>query len=170
MLLLRPSVHKWRWALLSTVLALQAASAALSTANAPLQEQRIELAMDCLGAVVVLLLTIIFIADMYVLLVSSRTVIRHVCLLIWRYIKELIASLCKEAAPSTNVNVTLMVIPTVEKDRVFDLEHDEDDDLGGPIVLPKDVEEDSIKAQILRDLEAFERNLELSVDKDESYY
>lgn len=156
--ILRPTVHKWRWALLSTVLALQAASAALSTANAPLQEQRIELAMDCLGAVVFVILTVIFIADMYVLLVSSRAIIRQVCLSTWWYIKSLAYASKKEGAAQQNkkiTNATLMTISIIENDRMFDTEDKTD-----PIILLRETDEDAIKAQILKDLEVFERNLQ----------
>lgn len=175
LVVLRPTVHKWRWVILSTVLALQTASAALSTANAPLQEQHIELTMDCLGAAVFFLLAIIFIADSYVFLVSSRANIRHVCLLIWSYI-ESFANLAKKedlvacknkdeittGTNKNNENETLMVIPSVvEKDRVFDLALEADIAAADPpILLLKMSEEDVVKAEILKDLEAFEKNLQ----------
>lgn len=68
MILRRPPVHRWRWLFMSVVLSLQTVTASLSVANAPLQEQSIELWMEILGAINFLLLAIVFVIDTMLLL------------------------------------------------------------------------------------------------------
>eukprot|EP00742_Colponemidia_sp_Colp-10_P015476 GILJ01017665.1.p1 GENE.GILJ01017665.1~~GILJ01017665.1.p1 ORF type:complete len:853 (+),score=83.54 GILJ01017665.1:157-2559(+) len=63
MIFIRPPIHRWRWLLLSFILLLQAISASLAAANAPLQDQDVEFWMDSFGLIVSILLAIAFCAD-----------------------------------------------------------------------------------------------------------
>eukprot|EP00743_Colponemidia_sp_Colp-15_P023726 GILK01033359.1.p1 GENE.GILK01033359.1~~GILK01033359.1.p1 ORF type:complete len:157 (+),score=10.04 GILK01033359.1:3-473(+) len=72
MVVLRPMVHRWRWLLLSAVLLMQTLVACLSVANAQLQDQHIELAMDSTGSVVFVLLIVSAVVDILMMLLELR--------------------------------------------------------------------------------------------------
>lgn len=72
MIILRPTLHKWRWALVSVAMGFQVLTAALSVVNAPLQHKFIELSMDTVGAAVFVVLTLISLADVFILVASAR--------------------------------------------------------------------------------------------------
>eukprot|EP00742_Colponemidia_sp_Colp-10_P021981 GILJ01025889.1.p1 GENE.GILJ01025889.1~~GILJ01025889.1.p1 ORF type:complete len:426 (+),score=40.29 GILJ01025889.1:79-1278(+) len=72
MVLMRPPVQRWRWLLMSIVLSLQTVTGALSVANASLQEQEIEFAMDVIGIFIFALLGISTVSDIVILLLELR--------------------------------------------------------------------------------------------------
>ena len=83
---LRPMVHRWRWLIICLATLLQAASAALSTANAVVQQQRVELAMDVLGVAVFGLMAIVTIVESAAVLQSLAATLREAATTIRKHI------------------------------------------------------------------------------------
>eukprot|EP00744_Colponema_vietnamica_P013180 GILI01018485.1.p1 GENE.GILI01018485.1~~GILI01018485.1.p1 ORF type:complete len:559 (+),score=46.25 GILI01018485.1:133-1677(+) len=77
MVIRRPPMLRWRWLLLSAVYTFQTLTAILAAANAPLQQQTIELGMDWLGTATFILLAIAFIVDTVSLLMELYGSLRH---------------------------------------------------------------------------------------------
>eukprot|EP00744_Colponema_vietnamica_P012827 GILI01017990.1.p1 GENE.GILI01017990.1~~GILI01017990.1.p1 ORF type:complete len:666 (-),score=81.69 GILI01017990.1:631-2577(-) len=78
MVVKRPLVHRWRWLLMSTILISQTSTAVLSVVNAPLQNLKVELAMDCINAAVFFLLGIATASDIIMLLIEVREAAQRV--------------------------------------------------------------------------------------------